>query len=60
MEALNSSLGSRMASYTAPASLLKEMPRGGGAEEDDDIGFKKLQRIIDREDDYRRRRLNRG
>ncbi|WCJ18776.1 Splicing factor 3B subunit 1 [Euphorbia peplus] len=47
----------KLASYTAPKSLLKEMPRGG--DEMEDIGFKKPSRIIDREDDYRRRRLNR-
>ncbi|ONK69490.1 uncharacterized protein A4U43_C05F23490 [Asparagus officinalis] len=42
---------------TGPKSL-KELPRAG-AEADDDSGFKKPSRIIDREDDYRRRRLNR-
>ncbi|KAF2320483.1 hypothetical protein GH714_027651 [Hevea brasiliensis] len=47
----------KLASYTAPKSLLKEMPRGG--DEMDDGGFKKPSKIIDREDDYRRRRLNR-
>ncbi|CAN1139501.1 Splicing factor 3B subunit 1 [Linum perenne] len=47
----------KLASYTAPKSLLKEMPRGG--DDDDDGGFKKPSRIIDREDDYRKRRLNR-
>ncbi|KAG1331979.1 putative splicing factor 3B subunit 1 [Cocos nucifera] len=49
-------LARRMASYTGPKSL-KEIPRG--AEAEDDSGFKKPQRIIDREDDYRRRRLQR-
>ncbi|CAN0880602.1 Splicing factor 3B subunit 1 [Linum grandiflorum] len=48
----------KLASYTAPKSLLKELPRGGD-DNDDDGGFKKPSRIIDREDDYRRRRLNR-
>ncbi|XP_023552172.1 splicing factor 3B subunit 1-like [Cucurbita pepo subsp. pepo] len=57
LEALDNEVARKLASYTAPKSLLKEMPRGG--EEDDDIGFKKPQRIIDREDDYRKRRLNR-
>ncbi|KAF2294141.1 hypothetical protein GH714_007833 [Hevea brasiliensis] len=47
----------KLASYTAPKSLLKEMPRG--ADEMDDGGFKKPSKIIDREDEYRRRRLNR-
>lgn len=46
----------KMASITGPKSI-KDLP-GVGAE-DDDSGFKKPQRIIDREDDYRRRRLNR-
>ncbi|XP_011620713.1 splicing factor 3B subunit 1 [Amborella trichopoda] len=46
----------KLASYTAPKSVLNEVPKGG---EEDDVGFKKPQRIIDREDDYRRRRLNR-
>ncbi|XP_022991062.1 splicing factor 3B subunit 1-like [Cucurbita maxima] len=57
LEALDNEVARKLASYTAPKSLLKEMPRGG--EEDDDMGFKKPQRIIDREDDYRKRRLNR-
>ncbi|CBI32870.3 unnamed protein product, partial [Vitis vinifera] len=57
VDAMDPGLGRRLPSYTAPASLLKEMPRGGV--EEDDMGFKKPQRIIDREDDYRRRRLNR-
>eukprot|EP01018_Ginkgo_biloba_P035221 Gb_14294 [translate_table: standard] len=48
----------KLASYTAPKSVLKDLPRGGG-DDDDDFGFKKPQRIIDREDDYRKRRLNR-
>lgn len=49
-----SEIARRMASYTGPK--VKELiPRG--SEGDEDIGFKKPQRIIDREDDYRRRRL---
>ncbi|XXG52688.1 hypothetical protein AAC387_Pa03g0947 [Persea americana] len=48
----------RLASYTAPKSVMKDLPRGMGGGEDDDLGFKKPQKIIDREDDYRRRRLN--
>ncbi|CAA7393003.1 unnamed protein product [Spirodela intermedia] len=49
-----SEIAKRMASYTGPK--VKELiPRG--SEADEDIGFKKPQRIIDREDDYRRRRL---
>lgn len=52
----DSELGRKMASLTAPKSVLKEMPRAG--EEDDGLGFRKPSRIIDREDDYRKRRLN--
>ncbi|KAJ6754681.1 SPLICING FACTOR 3B SUBUNIT 1-RELATED [Salix purpurea] len=48
----------KLASYTAPKSVLKEMPRGGDGSEETD-GFRKPSRIIDREDDYRRRRLDR-
>ncbi|CAI5987656.1 unnamed protein product, partial [Closterium sp. NIES-65] len=47
----------KLASYTAPKELLHELPRGEAEEEP--AGFKKPSRIIDREDDYRRRRLNR-
>ncbi|RWR75897.1 splicing factor 3B subunit 1 [Cinnamomum micranthum f. kanehirae] len=47
----------KLASYTAPKSVMKDLPRGMGGD-DDDLGFKKPQKIIDREDDYRRRRLN--
>ncbi|KAG9444264.1 hypothetical protein H6P81_015604 [Aristolochia fimbriata] len=46
----------RLASYTAPKSVMKELPRGM---EDEDVGFKKPSKIIDREDEYRQRRLNR-
>lgn len=45
----------RMAGFTGPKSIM-DLPKG---EVDDDSGFKKPQRIIDREDDYRRRRLQR-
>lgn len=55
MEAMSNE-AARMPSYTAPKSITKEMPRGG--DEDEDLGFKKTQRIYDREDEYRRRRLN--
>ncbi|XP_052174881.1 uncharacterized protein LOC127789869 [Diospyros lotus] len=57
-DSMDSEVARKLASYTAPKSLLKDMPRGG--DEDASMGgFKKPQRIIDREDDYRRRRLNR-
>ncbi|KAJ7968251.1 splicing factor 3B subunit 1 [Quillaja saponaria] len=57
LDSMDNEVARKLASYTAPKSLLKEMPRG--AEDDGDIGFRKPQRIIDREDDYRQRRLNR-
>ncbi|XP_068661873.1 uncharacterized protein [Aristolochia californica] len=46
----------KLASYTAPKSVLKDLPRGM---EDEDLGFKKPSKIIDREDEYRQRRLHR-
>lgn len=55
-DGMDSELVRKMASYTAPKSLLKEMPGVGG---DADDGFRKPSRIIDREDEYRRRRLAR-
>lgn len=60
VDSMDSEVARKLASYTAPKSLLNEMPRGG---DDDDsnnnLGFKKPNRIIDREDEYRRRRLQR-
>nr|GMD46469.1 splicing factor 3B subunit 1 [Ipomoea batatas] len=47
----------KMASFTAPKQFFKEAPRGG--DDDENLGFNKPSKIIDREDDYRRRRLNR-
>ncbi|KAI4296400.1 hypothetical protein L6164_036361 [Bauhinia variegata] len=57
LDAMDNEVARKLASYTAPKSLLKEMP--GAGDGDTDIGFRKPQRIIDREDDYRQRRLNR-
>ncbi|KAF8044177.1 hypothetical protein BT93_A2224 [Corymbia citriodora subsp. variegata] len=59
LEGMDSEVARKLASFTAPKSIMNEMPRG--SEEDDGGmgGFKKPQRIIDREDDYRKRRLNR-
>lgn len=59
VDAMDSEVARKLASYTAPKSILKDMPRGAGEEDDSMMGFKKPSRIIDREDDYRRRRLNR-
>ena len=47
----------KLSSYTAPKSVTQDLPRGDVF--DDGIGFKKPSRIIDREDDYRRKRLSR-
>ncbi|GBG61498.1 hypothetical protein CBR_g21841 [Chara braunii] len=47
----------KLSSYTAPKSVLLDLPRGEGG--DAELGFRKPQRIIDREDDYRARRHNR-
>jgi splicing factor 3B subunit 1 len=47
----------KLALYTMPKLNLKDFPRGVG-EKEDGVGLKKPQQIIDREDDYRKRRLN--
>ncbi|OIV96195.1 hypothetical protein TanjilG_14872 [Lupinus angustifolius] len=57
VDAIDNEVARKLASYTAPKSLLKDMT-GSGADTDSDLGFRKPSRIIDREDDYRRRRLN--
>ena len=56
VDAMDNEVARKLASYTAPKSLLKEMP--GSGDGDAELGFNKPRRIIDREDDYRRRRLN--
>ncbi|CAK8530312.1 unnamed protein product [Lathyrus sativus] len=48
----------RIASITGPKSHFIDMPSADNDEVGGGIGFGKPQRIIDREDDYRRRRLN--
>ncbi|XP_061365450.1 uncharacterized protein LOC133308768 [Gastrolobium bilobum] len=58
LDVMDNEVARKLASYTAPKSLLKEMPGAAAADGDADLGFRKPQRIIDREDDYRRRRLN--
>lgn len=58
LDAIDNEVARKLASYTAPKSLLKEMPGAAASDGDADMGFRKPQRIIDREDDYRRRRLN--
>ncbi|XP_050212265.1 uncharacterized protein LOC126662350 [Mercurialis annua] len=57
LDGADNEVARKLASYTAPKSLLKEMPRGG--DDEFDSGFKKPSRILDREDSYRRRRLDR-
>ncbi|GLT94370.1 hypothetical protein SLE2022_121140 [Rubroshorea leprosula] len=57
VDCMHSEFAHKLASYTAPKSLLKEVPR---AEEDDNsLGFRQPAKIIEREDDYRRRKYNR-
>ncbi|XP_027356140.1 splicing factor 3B subunit 1 isoform X2 [Abrus precatorius] len=56
LDAIDNEVARKLASYTAPKSLLKDMPSAADSEADN--GFRRPQRIIDREDDYRRRRLN--
>lgn len=56
LDAMDNEVARKLASYTAPKSLLKEMP--SSTENNADLGFRQPQKIIDREDDYRRRRLN--
>ncbi|RZC83189.1 hypothetical protein C5167_045977 [Papaver somniferum] len=46
----------RLASYTAPQSLMKDI--AGSAEEHNNNNSSGSRKIIDREDEYRRRRLN--
>ncbi|GMP97989.1 hypothetical protein CsSME_00046037 [Camellia sinensis var. sinensis] len=56
-DAMDSEVARKLALYTAPKSILKDMPRG--VDEDESLRFKKPSSIIDREDEYRQRRLNR-
>ncbi|XP_074314773.1 uncharacterized protein LOC141650351 [Silene latifolia] len=53
---MENKLATKLASYTAPKSSLKEMLNGGA-----DVGdvFRKPQKITDRENEYQRRRLDR-
>ncbi|KAF8403542.1 hypothetical protein HHK36_011646 [Tetracentron sinense] len=44
---------------TLNISLVSRYAESFGGDEDEDLGFRKPQRIIDREDDYRKRRLSR-
>ncbi|KAL0404738.1 UNVERIFIED_CONTAM: hypothetical protein Sradi_2114600 [Sesamum radiatum] len=57
LDATENEIARKMASFTAPKQFFKEPLRTG--EEDEISGFKQPSKIIDREDDYRRRRLNR-
>eukprot|EP00884_Botryococcus_braunii_P022437 jgi/Botrbrau1/8878/Bobra.50_2s0033.1 len=49
-------LARKLKSFTAPKELLQKLPVEDASEGD---GFKRPNKIIDREDDYRRRRLER-
>lgn len=53
----NTEVGRRPSSYTAPKDIYDHLPRSG--EEENNSVFPKSNKIIDREDDYRKRRLNR-
>ncbi|CAI9088499.1 OLC1v1022835C1 [Oldenlandia corymbosa var. corymbosa] len=55
--AADNEIARKLPCYTAPREYLDDIPPSG--KDDGDLGFKKPRRIIDREDDYRRRRLNR-
>ncbi|KAK2997810.1 hypothetical protein RJ639_024937 [Escallonia herrerae] len=57
LDAKESEIVKKMSSFTAPKSVFKDRPRGG--DDDEALGFPKSQKIIDREDLYRRRRLDR-
>ncbi|XP_071712479.1 uncharacterized protein [Rutidosis leptorrhynchoides] len=54
-DAMDIDVVTKLPYYTAPRSLLNDMPRGAD-DDDESLGLKKSQRIVDREDDYRRRR----
>ncbi|CAA3000866.1 splicing factor 3B subunit 1 [Olea europaea subsp. europaea] len=56
-DATENEIAKKMASFTAPKQFFKEPLRTG--DDDEMSGFKQPGKIIDREDDYRRRRLNR-
>ncbi|CAI9099103.1 OLC1v1035874C1 [Oldenlandia corymbosa var. corymbosa] len=48
----------KLPNYTAPREFLNDVP-SNGKDDDTNMGFKKPSKIIDREDEYRRRRFNR-
>ncbi|KAF8091240.1 hypothetical protein N665_0451s0052 [Sinapis alba] len=58
LDATGSLVAQRLASYTAPKSILNDVARAH-VEDGDDGGFKPRQTIAEREGDYRNRRLNR-
>ena len=55
IDAMDNEVARKVASYTAPKSLLKEMP--GGDDSDAGLGLRKPQKIIDREGEYHQKRL---
>ncbi|BDA41401.1 Splicing factor 3B subunit 1 [Coccomyxa sp. Obi] len=56
MDEREQAVRSKMQSYTAPKSLMGDLPTEDG---EDASGFKRPGRITDREDEYRQRRLQR-
>ncbi|EOA12305.1 hypothetical protein CARUB_v10007940mg [Capsella rubella] len=57
-DSTGSLVAQRLASYTAPRSILNDLARPHNKDEDD-VGFRPRQTIAEREGDYRNRRLNR-
>ncbi|KAL1204087.1 hypothetical protein V5N11_011926 [Cardamine amara subsp. amara] len=57
LDTTGSLVAQRLASYTAPRSILNDVARAHS--EEDDGGYKPRQTIAEREGDYRNRRLNR-
>ncbi|KAL1289582.1 hypothetical protein HN51_057994 [Arachis hypogaea] len=55
IDAMDNEVHRKLPSYTAPKSLLKEMP--GGDDSDAGLGLRKPQKIIDREGEYHQKRL---
>ena len=48
----------KRSTYTAPTSVIKEIRESGGGDEEDPFAATKRARIIDREDEYRKRRMD--
>ena len=48
----------KRSTYTAPSAVIKEIRESGGGDEEDPFAHTKRARIIDREDEYRKRRMD--